>query len=293
VSTGDGSTSTAIPTTAGVAALVASAGQDAASEHVITEPLDANEVFQVTRATVSPIESTPCTECFPGLAGAEWNIQYGYGRPNVYKAMKAVHEANIPPEANITAPEWYSQVDPTQQSTETVTAEVSAKRSSSYEWKLQYAPSVQPTDGEFKTIAFGSGAAPKTVSGSINLKEIEEKFWSGEYEAPTANRLSIERYDVSVRVVVTDASGRVGEDRRVFQLRHDPSEVQALHKNLGTSIESSPTLADIEGRGGLDAVVAGSDGTVHAFRADGSEAPGWPVHTRLARGVDPSYPYNY
>ena len=79
---------------------------------------------------------------------------------------------------------------------------------------------------------------------------------------------------MSVRVVVEDASHRVGVDRRVFQLRHDASEVQALHKNLGTSIESSPTLADLEGRGALDVIVGGSDGTVHAFRPDGSEAPG-------------------
>ena len=44
---------------------------------------------------------------FPGLPGAEWNIQYGYGRPSVYNAMRSVHEGNVPPEANITAPEWY------------------------------------------------------------------------------------------------------------------------------------------------------------------------------------------
>jgi Subtilase family len=293
VSTGDGSTSTAIPTTAGVAALVSSAGQDAASEKLISEPLSANEVFQVTRAATSRIDETPCTNCFPGLKGAEWNIQYGYGRPNVYEAMKAVHEGDIPPEASIAGPEWYSEVDPTQQTTETLSAEVSAKRSSAYAWKLQYSPSVEPLDGEWKTINSGTSSAPQTVSGSIKLSDIPEAFWAGSYEAPTEGRLSIERYDVSVRVVVEDASGRIGVDRRVFQLRHDPSEIAALHKNLGTSIESSPTLADIEGRGGLDVLVAGSDGTIHALRPDGSEAPGWPVHTSLARGVDAAYPYNY
>jgi hypothetical protein len=293
VPTGDGSTSTAIPATAGVAALVSSAGEDAAVAKQISEPLDANEVFQVTRATASPIQSTPCPTCFPGLSGAEWNIQYGYGRPNLYKAMKAVHEGDIPPSADITAPEWYSEVDPTQQSTVALDANVAANRSPSYEWKLQYAPGVEPADNEFKTVTFGTGSAPQAVSGSLKLSEIPESFWAGAYTAPTSDRLAIERYDVSVRVVVKDASGRVGEDRRTFQLRHDPSEVAALHKNLGTSIESSPTLADIEGRGGLDVLVAGSDGTVHAYRPNGSEPKGWPVHTNLARGVDSKYPYNY
>src|SRR5439155_8844016 len=158
---------------------------------------------------------------------------------------------------------------------------------------MQYAAWPQPTDSEVHTIASGSGGAPQAVSGSIDLSQIPPSFWSGDYTAPTADRLSIERYDVTVRAVVTDASGRVGEDRRVFQLRHDPGEIQALHKNLGTSLESSPTLADLEGRGALDVIVAGSDGTVHALRPDGSEAPGWPVQTKLARGVDPRYPYNY
>ena len=293
VSTGDGSTSAAIPTTAGVAALVSSAGQDAAAAHQISEPLDANEILQVTRATASKIEPTPCPTCFPGLSGAEWNIQYGYGRPNVYRADKAVHEGDIPPTADITAPEWYDEVDPTNQSTVSLSAAVAAKRSPSYGWELQYATGPQPADADFKTIASGSGGSAQTVSGAINLAEIPESFWAGQYEAPTADRLSIERYDVTVRVRVTDASGRLGEDRRVFQLRHDPSEVAALHKNLGTSLESSPTLADLEGRGGLDVLVAGSDGTVHAFRPDGSEPKGWPVHTGLARGVDPKYPFNY
>src|SRR5207245_919556 len=198
-----------------------------------------------------------------------------------------------PPTADITAPEWYAEVDPTQQSTVSLAADVAAKRSPSYEWRLQYAPGVEPADSEFKTVAFGAGSAPQAVGGSINLNEIPESFWAGAYTAPTGDRLAIERYDVSVRVQVTDASGRLGEDRRVFQLRHDPSEVQALHKNLGTSIESSPTLADIEGRDGLDVLVAGSDGTVHAYRPNGSEPRGWPVHTGLARGVDPKYPFNY
>src|ERR1700730_11576209 len=143
---------------------------------------------------------------------------------------------------------------------------------------MQYGPAGEPADSEFKTISFGTGSAPQSVNAAINLSEIPESFWAGAYEAPTANRLAIERYDVSVRVVVTDTSGRSGEARRVFQLRHDPSEVQALHKNLGTSIESSPTLADIEGRGGLDTLVAGSGGNVHGFRPARSEAPG--LHAR-------------
>ena len=117
----------------------------------------------MTRANSSSIEATPCPTCFPGLAGAEWNMQYGYGRPNVYKAMKAVHEGDIPPTADITAPEWYDEVDPTQQSTVPVSADVAARRSPSYGWELQYAAGPEPADTDFHTFASGSGSAPQTV----------------------------------------------------------------------------------------------------------------------------------
>jgi hypothetical protein len=293
VPTPDGSTSAGIPVTAGVAALVHSAGVQAAAAHKIAKPLNANEVFQVTRATASRIDATPCSTCFPALPGAEWNIQYGYGRPNLYRAMKAVNDGAIPPTADVVSPDWYAQVDPTRKRSVTVTGAAAARRSSRYSWKLQYGLGPQPKDGEFKTIASGSGTRAKRVRGRLDMARIPRSFWAGAYSAPTADRLSIERYDVTVRLRVTDAKGRLGEDRRVFQVRHDPTEIRALHKNLHTSIESSPTLADIEGRGTLDTIVAGSNGVIHAFRPNGREAPGWPVRTRLARGVDPGYGHNY
>ena len=43
--------------------------------------------------------------------------------------------------------------------------------------------------------------------------------------------------------------------------------------------EASPVLADLDGDNRNELVVANSDGVVHAFRRDGSELPGWPVHT--------------
>src|SRR5205085_6344092 len=255
----------------GVAALVASAGYD------VGKPLSANEVFQVTRATASPIQGTPCPTCFPALGGAEWNLQYGYGRPNVWAAMKAVHDGAIPPTADISAPAWYQQVDPTRSRAITVRAAVGAPRTPGrYGWELQFAPGPQPVDSDFKPIARGFASKPTAVSGRLDLSKIPPSFWSGDYTAPTADRLSIERYDVTVRVIVTDALGRHGEDRRVFYLRHDPTEIQALHKDLHSSLESSPTLADLEGNGRLDTIVAASDGTVHVFRPNGREAPGWP-----------------
>ena len=291
----DGSTSSGTPTMAGVAAMVVSAGLDAADAHQIKEPLNANEVEQVVRSTASPINFTPCTGCFPGLPGAEFNIQYGYGRPNVFLAMQAVHNAMIPPTADIDTPNWYHEIDPTVTTSVPVEITVGARRAHSFTWQLQYGLGPQPLDSAFTTIASGSanGKKLRTLTKPFDLAQIPSSFWSGDYVAPTADRLSIEQYDVTLRVVVTDNNGLIGEDRRVFHVRHNDAEVTGFPLSFGTSLEAGASMADIEGRGVLDTIVAGSDGSVHAIRPDGIEAPGFPVMTNLARGVDRSYPFNY
>ncbi len=90
------------------------------------------------RSTASPINYTPCSTCFPGVPGAEFNLQYGYGRPNLYLAMQAVHAGTIPPTADIESPNWYQEVDPTIVRFLPVTTAVAARRSHSYTWQLQY-----------------------------------------------------------------------------------------------------------------------------------------------------------
>ena len=289
----DGSTSTGTPTLAGVAAMVVSAGLDAAQSGAIATPLSPNEAEQVVRATASPIDYQPCTGCFAGEPGAEFNIQYGYGRPNVLKAMDAVHMNLIPPIADIQSPDWYAEIDPTKLNTLPVSFVAAAPRSSSYSWQLQYATGPQPLDKSFTTFATGPGTGGQPVTASLDLSKIPKSFWSGTYHAPTKSRLSIEQYDVTIRLVVTDNRGLIGEDRRVFHLRHDSSELPGFPITFGTSLEVGVTMADLEGTGTLDMIIGGSDGTVRAIRPDGSEAPGFPVSTNLARGVDPNYPFNY
>ncbi len=293
VASSNGSTSQSVPITGGVAALVASAGMDAAAAGEIRGPLSADEVRQVVRATASPITRAPCAGCFPGAEGSSWNLQYGYGRPDVHAAMEAVHAGRIPPESDVRSPDWYQAVDPTRQRYLDVAARVGAARTGHYRWTIEAASGPQPRDDEFRPVRSGEGTTPATITGRVDLSTIPRQAWDGAYEAPTADRLSIERYDLTIRVRVTDDAGRVGEDRRVAYVRHDPTEVPALHKDLGASVDASPALADLEGRGELDTIVATSEGVVHAFRPDGKEAAGWPQRTARARGLAPGRPGNY
>src|SRR5438093_1477864 len=282
--------STGTPTQAGVAALVIAAGLDAVQAGRLAGPLSADEVKQVVRSTVSPIDDP--TLPFPGLPGATFNIQYGYGRPNVYRAVQAIRAGQVPPTADILQPAWYQEVDPTLRSALSVCAAVAARNPGRYSWKVEYGLGPQPLEAELVTIGSGRGTRPATACASLRLASIPSSFWMGDF-AITSDRLSIERYDVTVRVRVTDAAGLVGEDRRVFHLRHDVGEMAGFPVYLGSSGESSPTIADLERRRTLDVVVATASGAVHVLRSNGREAPGFPVFTGPAPGMDPSSDVNY
>src|SRR5205807_7701569 len=151
----DGSTSTGTPTQAGVAALVVSEGLNAVDKGKIATPLNADEVKQVVRDTASPI-AAPCPTCFSGVSGS-FNRMYGYGRPNVFKAMQAIDAGQIPPTADIRSPNWYEAIDPVTQQSLHVSVDVAAPRALSYSWKLQVAAGPDPADSDFMTFVTGSG----------------------------------------------------------------------------------------------------------------------------------------
>ena len=90
--TSGGTTSESTPTVGGVAALLLSYGKTAAAQHHITSPLTNAEAVQVLRATASDIDDPSLP--WPGKPG--WDLQYGYGRPNVWKAMQAVSQGQHP-----------------------------------------------------------------------------------------------------------------------------------------------------------------------------------------------------
>ena len=294
VATTGGTTSESTPTVGGVMALLLSYGKKAAAENLIDSPLTNDEAIQVARATSSDIAGNPNPpggwEGKPGF-----DLQYGYGRPNVHKAMQAIHDGDIPPVAWFNSPEWYSLYDPTKTSSVPVTGHVDAPRSEPYTWKLEFAPGAEPTDAQFITANSGSGSNPIDGSlGTIDLSQVPQSFWDAAFHLSSEKTLATsEQYTVTLRIQVTDDDGRVGEERRSIAVHHDPSLMDGFPVKIGPGGESQPVLADLQGRGELDAIFGDSDGNVHAFRPNGSELPGFPVHTDPTQvtvshpGVDP------
>ena len=275
-----GSTSESTPTTAAVAALVVSEGRNAAEQHLISGPLNAGEVEQVVRETASNINDPNLG--WPGKPGATFNIQYGYGRPDVLAAMEAVAANRIPPVPDIQSPDWYALFDPTHASSVPINVDISAPRAASFTWRVQYGLGPDPTESQFVTIATGSSSSHDLhgVLAHLPLAQIPQSFWDAPFHF-TSDLSSTEQYDVTIRVQATDDRGNMGEDRRAVAVFHDPSIRPGFPVKLvdGAPV-ASPELSDLRGNGKLDIIFGDSNGYIHAIDPDtGRELPGWPAHT--------------
>ncbi|GAA0274592.1 hypothetical protein GCM10009527_083770 [Actinomadura nitritigenes] len=286
VATQGGSTSESTPTTGGVFGLLLSYGIQ------IGRPLTNEEAVQVLRATASDIDDPSLP--WPGRPG--WDRQYGYGRPNVAKAMQAVKDGNVPPVGAITGPDWYSLYDPASTRSVDVTGYVAAPRSSGYRYELDWAPGIEPSAAAFRSAGSGSGASPHDGRiGTLDLSQVPKSVWEAQYRLSDDKALSAsEQYTVTLRLRVWDASGRMAEERRAIAVHHDPALRTGFPRRLGVGNESQPAITELQGRKAI--VYADGDGRVHALDgASGKELPGWPATTRPTvpqhayPGIDPGH----
>jgi Subtilase family len=224
---------------------------------------------------------------------------YGYGRLNAYKAVSAAANGTIPPQADITSPDWFQQLDPRQPRI-AIDGYVDAR--TGYSCRVEVAPGGQPNNGADFFAASSAYCDGHTVHsspyrgalGRIDVAQLRGHFpasagpFDGNENAglpQTSNgRPNTMPYAFTVRVVVATAGSpsrpaMTGEDRRQFFLHRDSDLAPGFPKELRTDGASSPLLIDLDGDNRNEVVVATSDGIVHALRADGSELPGWPVHT--------------
>jgi hypothetical protein len=289
-----GTTSQSTPTIGGAIALLESWGREAAEKHLISSPLTGPEAEQELIATAKRIVEPSLA--WPGGPG-EWNPQYGYGIPNVYAAVQAVAEDDVPPVGRIESPAWYSLFDPTRRLLGVpVTGTIEAPRSPSFHWVLQAGLGGDPQS--WFTIGQGTGHGSFSGRlGTLSLTDIPASFWSAAFSLSKTKQLeTAEQYAVTLHLAVTDAGGRVGVDRRAINVVHDPSWMSGFPIQLPSSGESQPALVDLQGTGRLDAVFGTSDGYVDAIDPKtGRELPGWPVHTEPVSvlvshaGVNPGY----
>ncbi len=219
---------------------------------------------------------------FPSIAG--FDQYFGYGRINARRAVEAVIEGRIPPEAEIASPLWFAMVSP-DDGTLDIRGRVAANRAGSFQWQLAVAPGVQPREEEFLLVASGTEVQARVgLLGQIDVRALASRMPYGTSGGPVTEdgRPDPDRFTVTVRLRAIDDRGNIGEDRRAWFLYHDPEVWPGTPRMLGSDGAAAPVFAEITGDGVDDLVIATADGSVHVLTGAGlEEATGWPVYTDL------------
>jgi hypothetical protein len=249
----------------------------------------------------------PDTFRYPSRKG--WDEFFGYGRLDAYKSVDAAAQGWIPPEADITSPEWFEQLDPGKES---FVLDGSVNARSKYTCRVEVAPGAQPNNsptsssGDFASVpsSFCNGTTvhSKAFNGllaNVSTATLQAMFSKGAPTSFTGNengggaqssngRPNTLPYAFTVRVVVTTAPGvpgpaMTGQDRRQLFLHRDADMLKGFPLEMRGDGDASPVLADLAGEDANQLIVANSDGWIHAYRYSAAgkpeDLPGWPVHT--------------
>jgi hypothetical protein len=272
----------------GVAALVLSRGQDLLDQRLLSSPLTADEVKQILTLSADDVFD-PRAQREPRLYPSQpgWDQYFGYGRVNARAALERIAPGTIPPEADLRGPDWYATLDPVRTPVVRVSGRVAARRAGSYRYAVEYGLGVEPREEDFVPIRV-SGPRQAPRSGTLAAWNIWS-FLAFARRAPAAPN----DFTVTLRLRVVDENGRQAEDRHTVFIHHDRDLHPGFPLALGASGESSPALADLDGDGAAEIIVATADGMVAAIRGDGTMLPGWPVFTDLIPSLDPEAPRNH
>ena len=202
----------------------------------------------------------------------------------------------ISPEVDIIEPGWFEPIEVTRTPKLKITGRVGKRvdgkspRYKSYDWKLEYAKGVDPK-GDWQELTKGTTDG---LSGTIH--ELDAAKLAAELFDYTAPLVHHDQYTVTFKLSTTakNKSGKsvYSEFRKTIGLYKEPNLLPGFPKKTGTSVESSPKLFDIDCDGKDEIIQPTTDGFIHAWKADGSEAEGWPVTTPVRREFQPDYPFN-
>ena len=307
----DSCSSAATGNAAGMAGLLYSAARNAVQHGQLAQrsdtsgrPLSAEESKQLFRLAADDVDfstpkppvglpnnfatTLPLSTRYASTAG--WDQITGWGRLNADTLVHLIAAGHVPPEADVTSPAWWSTVDTS--GSVPVVGRVAAPRAGSYTYQVEFAPGVQPPlwplPDQWTVVSSGWGRAPKSgVLATLDLAAVRRAIDAAPpvytpLNDPTSRDLP-EKDAFRVRIVVHANGSKAPIDtaieQRQYYSHHDVSLVAGWPRQLGADGAGSPAFADIEGTGGNDLIIADGNGFVHAYRPDGSEVPGWPVHT--------------
>ncbi|MGD0528476.1 MAG: FG-GAP-like repeat-containing protein [Polyangiaceae bacterium] len=273
--------------------------------------LDPEEVMQLMKMTADTVDVPQSTSPNPDIADQffeslpYFSQRFGYGRPNVDKAMQSIDAGLIPPEVDLTSPLWFDIFYADRIMTPVpIEGRIAAKRAQSYDYRVEWAAGVEPADSDFQPIVdWVYNVSSTTTTGGTSAMPLGMFAPSEINTAHTPDPDSVKFHEndrtITIRVLARAhyANGDVmGQARRAVAIVNqqnglDTDLAQGFPINMGVSMETSPKLADIDGDGVRDIVAAGSDGSVHVFTLKSGlpvELAGFPFHTNPLDGLNPN-----
>jgi hypothetical protein len=274
---------------AGAAGLVVSAGLD---HGIALHPDETRELLEQTAERVTSADSVGVGVPDPGADASapldeQWAPHFGWGRADVGAAVGAVVHGDIPPEAAIDSPDWYAPLTGAAVRIKGL-ARARFAAGHAFRWKLMWGPGLAPPKRDWRVAAEGSSSGTVTDFGSLDLAAVRRALAG--YTIPPdpagpvfgAGEPSPFTGQFTVQLEVTGAGiPMTGIDRRVFTAINDSTLVPGFPKRMGTGGEAPIRYAQLTPRGPQTLIVPTEDGKVHAYRPDGHELPGWPVHTEV------------
>ncbi|HEX8792715.1 MAG TPA: FG-GAP-like repeat-containing protein [Polyangiaceae bacterium] len=302
---GQGCSSEATGKGAGVASLIYS---EALNQNIT---LTAEELMQLMKMNAEVINVPESRSTNPVTAGRFYESlpyfsqRFGYGRPNTFKTMQAVDAGLIPPEVDIVSPAWFSVLYQNRVTAPVpVIGSIAAARAQSYDYLVEWAPGVEPSDAQFQPLtSWVKNVPPGTTSGGpsspLAMLTPGQLDTSHTRDPDSPHGENDRTITLRIRAVAHYANGDVnGQARRSIAIVNeknglDEDLVAGFPVNMGASVETSPKLADIDGDGIRDVVAAASDGSLHVFSmrsGQPAEISGFPFHTNLLDGLNAALP---
>src|SRR4029079_15717921 len=135
----------------GIAGLLYSA----AATYKVSPPLLPGEAHSLFFTTADDIDVPESRMPSPRYRFSQpgFDQRFGFGRVNANRAIEALRDGKIPPAVDVTSPTWFSVLYKDQvEGPIEIRGPVSAKRATSFDYVVEWAPGVQPLDGEFKAL---------------------------------------------------------------------------------------------------------------------------------------------
>lgn len=141
-------------------------------------------------------------------------------------------------------------------------------------------PLITSTKAKQKVKALAVGllfvsAGSFTAAGYIFLKEYRPARNAGNGVVPVTVDQTATVFRPDPAALPTRQS--TGQDR--VTVAADSASLPGWPQSTGAEVNSSPTIADLDGDGSLDIIVGSGDGKVYAWDQTGRSLPGWPVST--------------